>query len=96
MRRALAVVGVALTIAALGLTGCGSDPEQGPAGRVVAKDKDRDCHSTGTGRKRHRTCDTEYELTTRDKDGDQHEFEVGKSDYDACYRGSHWPTCKER
>lgn len=96
MRRALAALGAALTLTALGLTGCGSDTEQGPAGQVVAKDKDRDCHTTGTGRKRHRTCDTEYELTTRDKHGDDHEFEVSSGVYDNCRRGSAYPKCVDR
>lgn len=96
MRRALAALGAALTLAALGLTGCGSDPEQGPAGQVIAKDSDRECHSTGTGRKRHRSCRTEYELTTRDKQGDQHEFEVPSYVYDNCRRGSAYPGCIDR
>lgn len=96
MRRAIAALGAALTLTALGLTGCGSDPEQGPAGRVVAKDTDRDCHWTGTGKNRRESCDTEYELTTRDKDGQEHEFEVPSYVYDDCRRGSAYPGCIDR
>lgn len=96
MRRALAALAAALTVFAL-VTACGNTGhEQGPAGQVVAKDKDRDCHTTGTGRKRHRTCDTEYELTTRDKQGDDHEFEVPSYVYDDCRRGSAYPRCIDR
>lgn len=34
-----------------------------------------------------------YKLTTRDEDGIETEFRVGRSDYDACYRGSSYPRC---
>jgi hypothetical protein len=95
VRRALAALAAALTALAL-VTACGNTGhEQGPAGRVVAKDKDRECHSTGTGKKRHRTCDTEYELTTRDKQGDDHEFDVPSGVYDNCRRGRP-PKCINR
>ncbi|MGW0566123.1 hypothetical protein [Streptomyces tauricus] len=95
MRRTLGLLGAVLTAAALGLTACDSH-EQGPAGRVVAKDEDRKCRTTGTGTKRHESCTTEYELTTRDKDGQDHEFEVSASVYDDCYRGSAYPKCANR
>lgn len=100
MKRALAALGAALTPTALGLTGCGSDTGQGPAGQVVAKDTDRDCHTTWTGsgkkRRSHQTCSTDYELTTRDKHGDQHEFEVPSYVYDNCRHGSAYPGCIDR
>lgn len=96
VRRALAAVCAALTTLAL-VTACGNTGhDQGPAGQVVAKDTDRDCHTTGTGRKRHRTCHTEYELTTRDKQGTDHEFEVPSYVYDNCRRGSAYPGCIDR
>lgn len=99
MRRALATLGAALTLTALGLTGCGSDHGQGPAGRVVAKDTDRDCHTTWTGsgkkRRSHQSCSTDYELTTRNK-GDDHEFEVPSYVYDNCRHGSAYPGCIDR
>lgn len=96
MRRLLAALGAALTTLAL-VTACGNTGhEQGPAGQVVAKDKDRDCHTTGTGRNRHTSCDTDYELTTRDKQGDDHEFDVPESAYDNCRRGSAYPKCINR
>lgn len=100
MRRALAALGAALTITALTLSGCSGGYGQGPAGRVVAKDSDRECHTstTGTGKKRrsHQSCHTEYELTTRDKQGDDHEFEVSSGVYDNCRRGSAYPGCADR
>lgn len=96
MRRAIAALGAVLTVAALLLTACGSSTEEGPAGKVVAKDSDYECHSTGTGKRRHQSCHTEYELTTRDKDGDDHEFEVTQSVYDNCRRGSAYPGCVAR
>ncbi|ELP67678.1 putative lipoprotein [Streptomyces turgidiscabies Car8] len=99
MRRALAALGAA-ALALTALAGCGSDHEQGPAGQVVAKDKDRDCHTTTTGsgkkRRTHQSCDTEYELTTRDKQGGDHEFEVPSYVYDNCRRGSAYPGCIDR
>ncbi|MER7971110.1 hypothetical protein ABTX35_19295 [Streptomyces sp. NPDC096080] len=99
MRRALAALAVLIVLAAL-LTGCTGGHPQGPAGRVVAKDTDRDCHTTwtGTGSKRrsHSSCHTEYELTTRDRHGGLHEFEVSGTVYDRCRRGSAYPTCTHR
>ena len=101
VKRTLATLGAALTASALLLTACGSGGhEQGPAGRVVAKDSDRDCHTTWTGsgkkRRSHQSCHTEYELTTRDKQGQDHEFEVNASVYDNCRRGSSYPGCVTR
>lgn len=96
----MAALGAALTAAIL-ITACGGgDHPQGPAGQVVAKDSDRDCHTswTGTGRKRHshQSCHTDYELTTRDKRGNDHEFEVNAAVYDNCRRGSAYPRCINR
>lgn len=100
MSRPLAALGTVLTLTALGLTGCSDTREQGPAGRVVAKDSDRECRTTwsGSGKKRrsHQSCHTEYELTTRDKQGDDHEFEVSSDVYDNCRRGSAYPGCIDR
>lgn len=97
MSRTLGALGAALTATALLLTACGNTGhEQGPAGRVVAKDRDHDCHTTGTGKKRHRSCHWEYELTTRDKQGQDHEFEVSSGVYDDCHRGSAYPRCTDR
>lgn len=94
----MAALGTALTAVAL-LTACSASHPQGPAGRVVAKDSDRDCHTswTGTGRKRHshQSCHTDYELTTRSK-GSDHEFEVSAAVYDNCRRGSAYPRCINR
>ncbi|MFZ3592254.1 hypothetical protein [Streptomyces sp. BH104] len=100
MKRPLGALAATLTTAALMLTACGSSHPQGPAGRVVAKDADRDCHTawTGTGKKRrsHQSCDTDYELTTRDKHGQNHEFDVASAVYDNCRRGSAYPGCIDR
>lgn len=100
MRRPLAGLGAVLTAVALSLTACGSSRPQGPAGRVVAKDSDHECHTawSGAGKKRrsHQSCHTEYELTTRDKRGNDHEFDVSSAVYDNCRRGSAYPRCIKR
>ncbi|MET8818505.1 hypothetical protein [Streptomyces rochei] len=97
MSRPFAALGAALSAVALLLTAsCTSEPEQGPAGRVVAKDKDHECRTTGTGKKKRRDCHWEYELTTRDKQGQDHEFEVSADVYDDCRRGSAYPSCTHR
>lgn len=97
MRRPLAAIATAFTATALLLTaGCSDSHEQGPAGTVVAKEKDRDCTTSGTGKRRHTSCDTDYELTTRDKAGDEHEFEVSSAVFDNCRRGSAYPGCIDR
>lgn len=101
MRRPLAALGAALAATGLLLTAaCSSTQEQGPAGRVVAKERDRECRTvtTGTGKnkKSRRDCDWEYELTTRDKQGEEHEFEVPADVYDDCRRGSAYPSCINR
>lgn len=96
MRRSLAALGAVLTAVALTLTACNSGYEQGPPGRVVAKDKEYDCHSTGTGKNRRQSCDWEYELTTRNAAGQDHEFEVSSSDYGDCRYGSAYPKCTKR
>jgi hypothetical protein len=100
MKRAPAVLAAAIAALALVLTGCSDGHPKGPAGRVVAKDTDRDCHTTwsgsGTKRRSHQSCHTEYELTTRDKHGSDHEFEVSSRVYDNCRRGSAYPGCIDR
>lgn len=94
MRRRL--LGPLLAAVVFALASCSSDLPEGPAGRVVGKDSDRTCTMTGTGKTRHQTCSTDYELTTRDKKGESHEFEVSSDDYDDCYRGSKYPKCTKR
>ncbi|MEU2780578.1 hypothetical protein [Streptomyces sp. NPDC007110] len=96
MRRALAALGAALTATALLLTACSDGYEQGPAGRVVTKDRDYECKARATGKAARQNCEWEYELTTRDSKGEDHEFEVSSSVYDSCYRGSRYPACAER
>ncbi|MFF9279560.1 hypothetical protein [Streptomyces griseosporeus] len=100
MRRTLATACVALTAAALALTACDDGHEQGPAGRVVAKASEQECHTvtTGTGKKArsHRECHWEYELTTRDSAGEDHTFEVPSYVFDDCRRGSAYPSCIHR
>lgn len=100
MKRPRAALAAAVTVLGLGLAGCTDSHPQGPAGQVVAKDTDRDCHTstTGTGKNRrtHQSCHTEYELTTRDKQGQDHEFEVPSYVYDNCRRGSAYPGCIDR
>lgn len=94
MNRALAVLGAALTAAALLLTACGNDDDR--TGRVVAKIRSWDCETTGTGKKARTVCGWEHELTTRDGDGADHEFEVSASVYGNCRRGSAYPGCIDR
>lgn len=79
IRAALAAVAATAVLGML--TACGY--EQGPAGRVVDKDK----HYVAKHWK--------YELTTRDKHGREHEFRVGHRDYSRCYLNSSYPRCTE-
>ncbi|MEU3507910.1 hypothetical protein ABZ733_08260 [Streptomyces longwoodensis] len=96
MRRAPAALSASVAAVALLLTAsCSSGHEQGPAGRVVAKDRDYECSSARAGSKS-RSCHWEYELTTRDKDGQDHEFDVPHTVYDNCRRGSAYPSCINR
>lgn len=79
----MAVKAIAVTAAALVVAACG--PAQGPAGKVV--DKDRTYWSA--------TKQWTYRLTVRKPDGVEAKFKVSKSDYKACYRGSAYPKCTE-
>lgn len=82
--RIRAVLAAATTTALLSLlAGCGYP--QGPAGRVVDKDKDYKAS----------TKSWKYELTTRGKDSQEHEFRVTRRDYSRCYLGSSYPRCTE-
>lgn len=92
-RRAAAVAATGALL--LALAACDSH-ESGPPGKIVAKDSDQSCHSSGSGKRRHRSCSTDYELTVRTKDGDRVEFDASRSDYDDCYRGSAYPKCTKR
>ncbi|MET9729735.1 hypothetical protein ABZZ79_03410 [Streptomyces sp. NPDC006458] len=94
MRRTLAALGAALTTTALLLTACSDTLEQGPAGRVVAKDRHYECRASSS--RKARRCHWEYELTTRDEHGQQHEFEVPSLVYNDCRRGSAYPSCIDR
>jgi hypothetical protein len=76
----------ALAACALALAACGPTYPEGPAGKVVGKDRDYKA-STKTYK---------YELTTRDKAGNEHEFRVSKSDYDDCFHESQYPKCTKR
>ncbi|MGC5239028.1 hypothetical protein ACPXCH_04520 [Streptomyces albogriseolus] len=103
LRRVLAGVGAALTAVALLLTVSCTDSTSGPAGRVVDTAREFECHTeratTGTKKKTTRdrqVCGWEYELTTRDKDGREHEFEVPSYVYRDCRRGSSYPSCINR
>ncbi|MEU0603921.1 hypothetical protein ABZ484_37720 [Streptomyces sp. NPDC006393] len=91
IRLALAVTAVA----ALALTGC-SDQHKPATGKVIAKDTDRECKSKGTGKKKRRSCHTEYELTVRTSKGDEVEVDVSSSDYNACSEGASYPRCAKR
>lgn len=97
MRRPLAGLCAGFTAVALLLTAsCSDGHEEGPAGQVVGKDRDYECKTTGSGKKARRDCHFEYELTTRDSDGQEHEFEVPAYVYDDCRRGSAYPSCIDR
>lgn len=90
-RRTLGPLAVCTAVLSL-LTGCGDDPEPGPAGRVVAKDTDTyTIHHPKVGKSPAWTqVITDYYLTTSER------FEVSSDDYDDCYRGSIYPRCTER
>jgi hypothetical protein len=92
IRLALAVTAVA----ALALTGCSDQHKHDPSGKVIAKDTDRECKSKGTGKKKRRSCHTEYELTVRTSKGEEVEFDVSSSDYNACSQGASYPRCAKR
>ncbi|WP_030182869.1 DUF2500 family protein [Streptomyces sp. NRRL S-813] len=92
IRLALAVTAVA----ALALTGCSDQHKPGPAGKVIAKDTDRECKSKGTGKKKKRSCHTEYELTVRTSKGDEVEVDVSGSDYNSCSEGASYPRCAKQ
>ncbi|MEV5368957.1 hypothetical protein ACF09G_12930 [Streptomyces albogriseolus] len=102
--RTLAGVGAGLTAVALLLTVSCTDSTSGPAGRVVGTEREFECHTertgtgTGTGTKKQtrQVCGWEYELTTRDEDGREHEFEVPSYVYRDCRRGSAYPACINR
>ncbi|MCX4622829.1 hypothetical protein [Streptomyces albogriseolus] len=98
--RALTGVGAGLTAVALLLTVSCTDSTPGPAGRVVGKEREFECHTerTGTDTKKQtrQVCGWEYELTTRDKDGRKHELEVPSYVYRSCRHGSAYPSCITR
>ncbi|MGW1029361.1 hypothetical protein ACWD4J_37745 [Streptomyces sp. NPDC002577] len=94
IRFALAVTAAATL--ALGLTGCSDQHDAGPAGKVIAKDTDRECKTKGTGKKKRRSCHTEYELTVRTPKGDEVEFDVSSSDYYKCSQDSSYPKCTKQ
>ncbi|MFI6662502.1 hypothetical protein ACIBL8_44155 [Streptomyces sp. NPDC050523] len=80
-RTARLVLAALAAAALLVLSACG--PAQGPAGRVVDKDRyflNKAWH---------------YRLTTVDKAGKQHRFPVLRGDYNACYIRSSYPHCTE-
>jgi hypothetical protein len=81
VKRRIILAAVAVTVLALALTACG--PAQGPAGKVVDKDR------YYMGKAWH------YRLTTQDAAGERHKFAVLRSDYNACYRGSSYPGCAQ-
>lgn len=81
MRLALTAATAAVLASVIACT-----PGQGPAGRVV--DKDRDWQpATKTYR---------YELTVETPDGKQAEFRVTNNHYDRCMRGSAYPACTRK
>lgn len=96
MRIRLALAVTAAATFALGLSGCSEQHDAGPAGEVIAKHTDQECKRTGTGKKKRRSCHTEYDLTVRTPKGDEVEFDVSSSDYDKCFRGSSYPRCTKR
>lgn len=98
MRRRLgAGLGAGVTAVVLLLTAsCAGGHEPGRAGRVVGKDRDYECKTTGAGKKARQSCHWEYELTVRTKSGEHHEIEVPSYVYTDCRRGSAYPACINR
>ncbi|WP_435215872.1 hypothetical protein [Streptomyces sp. bgisy034] len=74
---------VAMAAALLALTAC--QYEQGPAGRVVDRDK---TYWPATKQ-------WTYKLTVRKPDGTEATFKVKRSDYQSCPKQSTYPTCTE-
>lgn len=85
------IAGLAIAALAFGapvaLGGCSSEPV---SGTVTAKQTDRDCRTKKSGKKRKRTCDTDYELAVRDAQGQTHEVDVSKATYDKTQVGSQY------
>ena len=75
-----------------GTVACGASLPQGPAGKVIDRDKDGKCVTSGIGKKRKTKCNTTYEITTS-QDGGQTEFKVSKGNHDKCVVGSQYPRC---
>ncbi|MEU9754348.1 hypothetical protein AB0D90_14580 [Streptomyces althioticus] len=67
------------------LAGCGG-LKQGPAGKVVARDR---TYWPATKQ-------WTYELTTEDARGERHEFRVKRHVYKVCFRHSTYPNCIHR
>ena len=93
MKRTLAVL---LTVVALTapLTACSKSKPV--TGTVVSKDTDHECKTKKKGKKRTRSCHTEYELMVRPKGGDEEEVDVSYSAYNNCVEGSTYPKCTTR
>lgn len=97
--RPAAALTAVLAAGVLLLTGCSDGLGPGPAGTVVAKDKDtRTIYHPGVGKTPGWTqFITQYYLVTKDPaDGSTTRFEVSEDDYDDCRRGSSYPRCTER
>jgi hypothetical protein len=94
MKRTLAVLATVALLTAP-LAGCSSKSKP-VTGTVVSKDTDHECSTKKRGKKRSRSCHTEYELTVRTKGGDEKEVDVSSSAYGNCVEGSNYPKCSTR
>ncbi|MBO1337433.1 hypothetical protein [Streptomyces sp. VRA16 Mangrove soil] len=94
MKRVLAGLAVVVVLAAP-LTAC-SDSKP-VSGTVVSKNTDRECSTKKShGKKRSRSCHTEYELQVRTESGDRKEVDVSSGDYADCAEGAKYPKCTTR
>ncbi|MGW2746746.1 hypothetical protein [Streptomyces sp. NPDC001450] len=94
MKRTLAVLATVAVLTAP-LTGCSSTSKT-VTGTVVSKDTDHECSTKKKGKKKTRSCHTEYELTVRTKSGDEEEVDVSSGAYDNCVEGATYPKCTTR
>ncbi|MER8006184.1 MULTISPECIES: hypothetical protein [unclassified Streptomyces] len=90
MKRTLAVL---LTVAALTAPLAGCSKSKPVTGTVVSKDTDHECKTKKKGKKRTRSCHTEYELTVRTKAGKEEEVDVSSGAYSLCAEGLNYPKC---
>jgi hypothetical protein len=73
------------------VSGCTEDFPNGPAGKVVERERDYDCEKVATSTAK--SCAWDYYLTVRNGSDWPVTFQVTYEDYEKCVRGSQYPKC---